>query len=958
MKTILSLLSCLALLLPALGEEQSSKELLRDGLFEEEVNQDFKKAKAAYQNVTRRYDEERFFAGLAFFRLAEIARKSGDQKQAVALYRRVAGEFADQKEIAKRALEQLGDAGPDDKRMAFANLTKTPSSNAEALELQRLQKMERDSPDLLNGVGEDGWHPIHKAAANGWTSAIDYLLARKVKVDPRATVKADYKTEGYTPLHLAVIHGHLTVVDRLLAAKADPSLVVYIKPEDLPLPVQAKSIPLDGWGDWSSLHFSILFQRQEIMIRLLNAKAPLAAGGPLVGIYKTTSSSRPGVGSSSRNWNFIATPLILAVWLNDMIAFKNLIDHGADMNQAASETGETPLLAAIWQNSGLVPTLIDQGAQVTDDFVFGRSLLHWAIIKCQPPTILRLIKEGADVNIRVKMNQYSSENYPTPLEAAMRRDLNDKQRAAVCDALLKAGARPTPRALSKVTAYGQFKTMAAFLKAGVDPNGSNEDGNRPLHYVKNVKAAQILIEAGAQLEVKNHEGLTPFGNIIDQDDTPQSRALIDYLLEKGADTSVIPPLLFSTKSTLGDRPLIPYVMSKTVLVGKSNPKAIMLAFPRHWKVAVGADQILPGTPAPSLQELLSLNYLTLSENRANASRNSPRRASTKAYSPSSNPPVVTDLVIYRPNEKGELVEIAQLANLETAHKPAPALKWGDIILARIGPKENDKQQMPLVHYVSGLEARTITFKVGPWENKVSIENTHLGTPGLELQDHFSPNVEVVDLSKIVLRRANGESKTINLTLTHDSKKIRLMEGDVIEYSLKEQFNWSKADPLFAQAIQVFFPDRPARTQSDRRIKEITLSEALNDFPLARGRDFSKLTIQRMGDNELERIPLDLLAATHSLSNGEAAMAKTLELLKTKLFPGDILVFPPKDNVSWQKRSEYTSATGDSEIGSLVGLVKPTPPPRPGIPTNTRATPSKKPSTRTNKPRVVLPPPSK
>ncbi|MDB4357819.1 tetratricopeptide repeat protein [bacterium] len=109
MKILFPLFCCLPLLLSAQDEAPSSKELLRTGLFEEEVNQDHKKAEAAYQKVTERYDQERYFAGLAFFRLAEIARKSGDQKKAAELYQRVAREFSDQKEIAKRALVHLGD---------------------------------------------------------------------------------------------------------------------------------------------------------------------------------------------------------------------------------------------------------------------------------------------------------------------------------------------------------------------------------------------------------------------------------------------------------------------------------------------------------------------------------------------------------------------------------------------------------------------------------------------------------------------------------------------------------------------------------------------------------------------------------------------------------------------------------------------------------------------------------
>lgn len=38
----------------------------------------------------------------------------------------------------------------------------------------------------------------------------------------------------------------------------------------------------------------------------------------------------------------------------------------------------------------------------------------------------------------------------------------------------------------------------------------------------------------------------------------------------------------------------------------------------------------------------------------------------------------------------------------------------------------------------------------------SIENTHLTEPGLELQDHFPIKTELIDLTKIVFRRASGD----------------------------------------------------------------------------------------------------------------------------------------------------------------------------------------------------------
>ena len=927
MKTILSLFIYFSLFLPAQGEEKASKELLRDGLFEEEVNQDFAKAEAAYRSVTKRYDKERYFAGLAFFRLAEIARKSDKQEEALALYRRVVQEFPDQKEIAKRAAEQLGQEAPKINRMASGDPLVVPLGNAETAELQRLEKIKRDSPDLLNGVGEDGWHPLHKAAAHGWTNVVDYLLAQQVSVDPRTSTKTEYRNNGFTPLHLAVIHGHLTIVDRLLTAKADLGLFVSIKPADLPLPVQSTSIPVDSRGDWNPLHLSILYQRRGITPLLLKSKSPPSSSGPYLGTY-TTSSVNSNGSRRTTTWKFGATPLMLAVWLNDRVAIQTLIDGGADINESASEERETPLLAAIWESPDLVPFLIKNGAKVTDEFIFGKTLLHWAVSRCKPPVILQLVENGADVNLRVKKSDNSYARNTTPLELAMGWNLEPEERHEVCLALLKAGALPSTRVLTSATAYDQLDTMKALIEAKVDLNGGNDEGNRPLHYSKSAQGAKLLLEAGAQLEIKNHEGITPFGMAVNLDDTPKTRALIDYLLAHGADTSMLSYFLFSKDETFGDRPLLPYVMSKTKLAGESDPKAIKIAFPKNWTVITGENQILPGTPPPSLRELLCLNYQSLGDHRNIPARNSTSRTTSSRTSRNSSPPVVTDLVIYRPNEKGDLVEVAQLADQRDARNIDPKLQWGDIVLLRLGSTSSDHVQMPLVHYVSGVPPITITLKVGPWENKVRMENTHQTAPGLDLQDHFNDRTPAVDLSKLTLRRANGESTVIDFTSPREPKKIRLMDGDTIEYSLKPQVHHKEADPVSSNStIHLFFPDRPVRTQSEGRGKEVPLADLFHGYSLLEGRDLSKAIIQRMGEEKLEKIPLDLTAASQNLTDEESSIAKATELLKSTIYPGDILIFPPKENLSWSQLNNFVAPYQHPELSPLVKLVQPTPQPR-------------------------------
>jgi ankyrin repeat protein len=798
MKILFPLFCCLPFLLTAQDEAPSSKELLRTGLFEEEVNQDHKKAEAAYRKVTERYDQERYFAGLAFFRLAEIARKSGNEEKANTLYLRVAGEFSDQKEIAQRALAQLGDKAP---LLEQPNL-KLLITEEEAQELKRLKKIERESPDLLDGMGKDGWYPIHTAAANGWTKALEFLMERKVQIDPKTSGKVKSTTPhlvrgpSYTPLQLAVINGHLAVVDQLISYGTNTSEAVYLVPgEDVSLPVTAPFTIRRLRGAWSPLDLSILLERKEIMTRLLKSKNDLNSGNlQLEAVTTATEGAR-----NRRSWQFKITPLILAIWMNNSEAVDALIAHGADLNHVEEKDGGTPLLFAIWKDSPLIPSLIDKGAKISNDPIFGRSAFQWAIAKCGTRNILRLLQKKPDVNIRVFLNEGPDHDKAklTPLEAILERKSFDVQeREEICAALLKEGAQPTARALLKATAYGFTKIVAYCIDSGLDPNESDKDGNHPLHFTDKLEIAKILVTAGAKVNAKNGDGFNPLINATLRSDTDGSRALIDYLLKQGTDSSVIPKLL-SSHPEIGESPLLPYLMSKTLLVGKTNPKAIMLACPYFWKVTAGEDLILPGSKAPSLKEFLNLNSEYLNDHRNRRVRDShfqnrliPGRSPTE---------VVTDLIIYRPDQNGRLEEIAQLDEPSKVDAPSPKLEWGDIVLFRYGPREADKQQMDFWGHLTGLEPLTITFKVGPWEHQVTMEESDLALCDLDLRAHFLSNNHSsqnhpFDLTKITLRRANGESKTIDLTNTEDPKKIRLIDGDVIDYTLNEQQFFSGFSP--------------------------------------------------------------------------------------------------------------------------------------------------------------------
>src|SRR5688500_1619019 len=73
--------------------KQDLRQLLQEGLFEEEANRNLDKASAAYESLLKSFDMDRQFAATAVFRLGEVRAKQGRKEDAVALFQRVLREF-------------------------------------------------------------------------------------------------------------------------------------------------------------------------------------------------------------------------------------------------------------------------------------------------------------------------------------------------------------------------------------------------------------------------------------------------------------------------------------------------------------------------------------------------------------------------------------------------------------------------------------------------------------------------------------------------------------------------------------------------------------------------------------------------------------------------------------------------------------------------------------------------
>ncbi len=151
-----------------------------------------------------------------------------------------------------------------------------------------------------------------------------------------------------------------------------------------------------------------------------------------------------------------------------------LIDHHADAN-AVDQDGKQPLLYAVYENhENVAQMLLDHGANVNQVSDLGVAPLHVASWQGAEETMLSLLDHGADVNVM-------DHDGMTPLHNAV------LMKKAQCMSILLNHPQ-------------------------INVNAQNADGNTPLHFAVTTrfsKGMQLLIENGADLEIKDNAQVSP-----------------------------------------------------------------------------------------------------------------------------------------------------------------------------------------------------------------------------------------------------------------------------------------------------------------------------------------------------------------------------------------------------------------------------------------------------------------
>lgn len=258
-------------------------------------------------------------------------------------------------------------------------------------------------------------------------------------------------------------------------------------------------------------------------------------------------------------------PIHVAVQNRHRDMVQTLVRAGASVEKADG-SGEQPLLIATRQgDAGMVDELLAQGAQVSArDQRYGQTALMLAVREGHNKLVQRLLKAGADINAQSFPGEEHRRVLPSEVPVGTSQGVGIN-RSGLPDRGMRYPITGNKTPLLFATREGNFELTRMLVEAGadieqVDANGITPLINAILNYsvvsVKRApqsdhfKIAHYLIERGANVNAQDWYGQTPLwvavdmrnlemrvtdtANFVDRD---AAFALIKTLLDKGANAN-------------------------------------------------------------------------------------------------------------------------------------------------------------------------------------------------------------------------------------------------------------------------------------------------------------------------------------------------------------------------------------------------------------------------------------
>lgn len=217
-------------------------------------------------------------------------------------------------------------------------------------DLPQIQALLKSDPSVVSRKDENGWTPLHFAAAEGHKDVAELLIANKADVNAR-------NNHGSTPLHDAAYEGHKDVAELLVANKAD---------------VSARN------NDGSTPLHNAAYEGHKDIVELLLA-------------------NKANVDARNRKGD---TALQVAAWSGHRDVAELLVDKKADVDIKDIQGNTALHWAADGGHGDVAQLLLTNKADVNAETDKGATPLHWAAYAGHKEVAELLLAYGAKVDAR------------------------------------------------------------------------------------------------------------------------------------------------------------------------------------------------------------------------------------------------------------------------------------------------------------------------------------------------------------------------------------------------------------------------------------------------------------------------------------------------------------------------------------------------------------------------------
>jgi len=439
--------------------------------------------------------------------------------------------------------------------------------------------------------------PLHRAAMEGQTLTVKYLLAAGAPIDERdmnlytplhyavdrnhketselliahgADIHAELGS-GDTPLHTAARAGYTDIVDLLIdkGANVTAKNAKGQTPLDIALRQNQKDITamITAQGaEVSSIHMAAKLGDQAKVKAFLDQGVDINAKDdneytPLFHAIREEHESlisflisRNADINAKDKWGY--TPLYYAIWNEDANMVRLLVDKGADVNVRPDGDG-TPLIYAVWnEDLEMAKLFVSKGAKINAKDDESMTAFRSAVLQANREFVEFFVDQGVDVSgihgaacmgdlVRIKSH----------LEQGTEVDAKDELgwtplfwaasmgQSEVGLFLLSKGAKANTKIqnehtpLHQAAKSGAFQLVEALISKGADVNAKGKQGNTPLHNAAvggHRQVAELLIANGAEVNAKAKNNWTPLHRAI----LAGQKDVAETMIRHGADMAV------------------------------------------------------------------------------------------------------------------------------------------------------------------------------------------------------------------------------------------------------------------------------------------------------------------------------------------------------------------------------------------------------------------------------------